>query len=81
MIKAAAMLMRHIGYVDQAKKVEMALDITTQFEKKLQITGRNNGATNEDFTNYLFEWINNPSLKEEWEKFSNSVSEEEVVSA
>jgi isocitrate dehydrogenase (NAD+) len=45
MIKAAAMLLNHIGYVERARRLEMALDICSQYEKKLKITGRSDGAT------------------------------------
>ncbi|HPR99128.1 MAG TPA: isocitrate/isopropylmalate family dehydrogenase, partial [Methanomassiliicoccales archaeon] len=49
MIKATAMLLNHVGYVEKAKKLEMALDLCTQFEKKKKITGRSDGATGEEF--------------------------------
>ncbi len=35
MIRAAGMLIRHIGCEDKASKLEMALDICGQFEKKI----------------------------------------------
>jgi isocitrate dehydrogenase (NAD+) len=66
MIKGAAMLLRHIGFPEKADKVEMALDICTQFEKKLKITGRDNGATGQEFTDYILDWVKNPELKEKW---------------
>jgi isocitrate dehydrogenase (NAD+) len=69
MIRAAAMLLAHIGHPETAKKLEMALDITGQYEKKLVITGRPTGATGTDFTNYIMDWINNPKLKETWEGY------------
>lgn len=69
MIRAAAMLINHIGYVDKAKKLEMALDICGQYEKKLVITGRPTGATGKAFTDYLIEWLNNPKLEETWESY------------
>ena len=40
MMRAAVMMLRHIGFVEQAQKMEMALDICGQFEKKVCITGR-----------------------------------------
>ncbi|MDD8030585.1 MAG: isocitrate/isopropylmalate family dehydrogenase [Acidobacteriota bacterium] len=69
MIRAAAMLINHIGYTDKAKKLEMALDICGQYEKKLVITGRPNGATGKAFTDYLIDWLNNPKLQETWEGY------------
>jgi len=69
MIRAAAMLINHIGYVDKAKKLEMALDICGQYEKKLVITGRPTGATGKAFTDYLIDWLNNPKLEETWQGY------------
>jgi isocitrate dehydrogenase (NAD+) len=69
MIRATAMLIAHIGYPGQAKKLEMALDITGQYEKKLAITGRPTGATGKDFTDYIMDWINNPKLESTWDGY------------
>ena len=69
MIRAAAMLIAHIGYPEDAKKLEMALDITGQYEKKLVITGRPTGATGADFANYVMDWIVSPKLKETWDGY------------
>lgn len=57
MIRAGAMLLSHIGYAGEAHKLYRALDICTVTEKKLVITGRDTGATGEEFTNYLMETI------------------------
>jgi isocitrate dehydrogenase (NAD+) len=67
MIRAAAMLLNHIGYPEQGKKLEMALDICGQYEKKLVITGRPTGATGADFTDYLMETIQDPKLQQRWD--------------
>jgi isocitrate dehydrogenase (NAD+) len=45
MIRAAALLISHIGYPDRGKNLEMALDICGQYEKKLELTGRDTGCT------------------------------------
>lgn len=57
MIRAGAMLLSHIGYAKEADKLYRALDICTVTEKKLVITGRDTGATGEEFTNYLMDTI------------------------
>ncbi|MBO4349274.1 MAG: isocitrate/isopropylmalate dehydrogenase family protein, partial [Candidatus Methanomethylophilaceae archaeon] len=49
MIKAVALMMNHIGEGEKGRKLEMALDICCQFEKKLVMTGRNTGATGDEF--------------------------------
>jgi len=69
MIRAGAMLMNHIGFEDRARKLEMALDLTGQFEKKLVNTGRDTGATGREFCDYLLLTINDSNLKEKWESY------------
>lgn len=58
-IRAAAMLLGHIGYNKEADKLYKALDICTGSEKKLTITGRDTGCTSEEFANYIMETISN----------------------
>jgi len=70
MIRAAAMLVNHIGYSERAKNLEMALDVCGNYEKKLTITGRDTGATGEDSANYLMETMQDPNLKEKWENYT-----------
>jgi isocitrate dehydrogenase (NAD+) len=69
MIRAEAMLLSHIGFVEKGKNLEMALDICGQYEKKMTITGRSDGATGAAFTDYIMEWLKNPKLKETWEVY------------
>ena len=57
MLRAAVMLLSHIGYQDRADKLERALDICSFEEKKLTITGRAGGATCEEFGNYVMETL------------------------
>jgi len=68
MIKATAMLLNHVGYVEKAKKLEMALDLCTQFEKKKKITGRSDGATGEEFGRYVLETVERKDLEEAWKE-------------
>ena len=56
-IRAAAMLLGHIGYNDKADKLYRALDICTVTEKKYVITGRDTGVTGEEFANYIMDTI------------------------
>lgn len=69
MIKATAMLIQHIGHSEKAQKIEKALDICTQFEKKTVITGRENGATAQQFTDYLLTWVDAAQLNAQWEGY------------
>lgn len=69
MIKAASMLLNHIGFVDRAKKLDMALDICSQYEKKVTITGRDDGATASEFANYVMETVQDENLEKKWQRY------------
>ena len=68
-IKASAMLLNHIGFVEKAKKLEMALDICALYEKRLKVTGRDTGATGEEFAKYIMETLVDPKLEQKWKNF------------
>lgn len=57
MIRAAAMLVGHIGWPERQRKLEAALDICGQYEKKLTITGRNSGCTGHEYAQYVMETL------------------------
>lgn len=57
MLRATVMLLSHIGKQKEADKLERALDICMFEEKKLTITGRDNGATCSDFGDYVMETV------------------------
>ena len=57
MLRACVMLLSHIGYAEYSAKLERALDICSFEEKKLTITGRNTGATCEQFGDYVMETL------------------------
>ena len=69
MVRAGAMMLRHIGFPDKGKLLEMALDITGQFEKKLTMTGRDNGADGREFCDYILDTGNDPELEKKWESY------------
>ncbi len=55
MLRACVMLLSHIGEQERADRLERALDICTYEEKKLVITGRDTGASCEEFAEYVKE--------------------------
>ena len=58
-MRAAVMLLEHIGYTDKAEKLARALDICCNEEKKFVLTGRADGCTSTEFANYVMEKIEN----------------------
>lgn len=59
MFKAAEMMLRHIGFIEKADKLNKALDICTETEKKVVIDDSENSATCSQFGDYLMETIEN----------------------
>ena len=71
MIKAAVLMLEHVGYSQYAAKIDKALDICSQFERNVQLTGRSNGATGHEYASYVLDWIKNEELESVWESYSN----------
>ena len=57
LIRAAGMLMAHIGYADRKAVLDKALDISTITERKKVVTTDVDGASAAEFTDYLLETI------------------------
>ncbi len=57
MLRATVLLLRHIGRMAEAAKLERALDICMFEEKTLAVTGRESGATSAAFGAYVMETI------------------------
>lgn len=76
-LRASAMLLRHIGYEEKGERLDMALDICGQFERKIVITGRKDGATGEEFANYVMEVLERKDLKDIWENYQREYFKKE----
>ena len=57
MLRAAVLLLSHIGYQKQADQLDRALDICMYEEKKMTITGRDTGCTCKEFGEYVMQTI------------------------
>ena len=53
--KAAEMMLRHIGRIDQADKLAAALFQCSETEKRIVVTGTRDGATCREFADYVIE--------------------------
>lgn len=69
MIRAGAMMLNHIGFPQVGKKLEMALDICGQYEKKVVMTGRPGGGTAQELGDYILATINDPKIEEHWKGY------------
>ena len=55
--KATEMLLNHIGFKTQATKLAQALQICTETEKSIVVTGDTDGATTAEFSEYVMDTI------------------------
>ena len=65
-LKAAGLMLSHLGYGDLGKRVDMALEVCGQYERRMQITGRSTGVTAEEFGTYMLETVRDPDLEQRW---------------
>lgn len=70
LIRAATMMLNHIGFTERGKKLEMALEICQQYEKKVQITGRDTGVTGREFCDYILETVRDPNLEKRYKTYT-----------
>ncbi len=59
MFKATEMMLRHIGFIDKANKLNKALNICTETEKKIIVDDSRKSATCSEFGDYLMKTIEN----------------------
>ena len=57
MFKATEMMLRHIGFFEKANKLNDAINICTETEKKLVVDDSENSATCSQFSDYLMQTI------------------------
>ncbi len=69
MMRATVMLLRHVGFEEKARRLEMALDVCSQFEKKVVLTGRDDGVTGAQFADYVMETLEDPELEAKWKGY------------
>ena len=57
MLRAAVMLLSHIGKQEESDRLEKALDLCMAPDAAMKITGRSDGCTCEEFGNYVMETL------------------------
>ena len=62
MVRAAALLLAHIGRAAEAERLNRALELCTTHERKVVPTGRKGGATGREFSDYLMQTLDDPNL-------------------
>ncbi len=69
LLRAGAMLMEHIGYSDLGGRLHKALDICGQYERRVVITGRDTGATAEEYGDYVMATVEDPDMETRWSDY------------
>jgi isocitrate dehydrogenase (NAD+) len=69
MIRAGAMMLEHIGFAELGAKLHKALDICGQYERKVVMTGRSNGATSAEFGQYVMATVEDARLEARWDEY------------
>jgi isocitrate dehydrogenase (NAD+) len=69
MIRAGAMMLEHIGFPKLGQRLNRALDLCGQYEKKLVITGRSTGATAQQLGDYVLDTVADSKLDARWEGY------------
>ena len=71
-LKAAGLMLTHLGYIDLGQKIDMALEVCGQYERKIRITGRDSGATGEEYGRYVLDAIADPALESKWKAYASA---------
>jgi isocitrate dehydrogenase (NAD+) len=71
-LKAAGLMLTHLGYTDLGKKIDMALEVCGQYERKIRITGRDSGASGEEYGRYVLDAIADPELESKWQAYASA---------
>ena len=69
LMRAAVMLLEHIGMLEKSRRLAMALDVCSMYEEKVKVTGRPDGATASQFGDYVAAALSDPHLGEKWESY------------
>lgn len=69
LMRAAVMLLEHVGMLEKSRVLAMALDVCGIFEQREKITGRPDGATASAFGDYVIATLSDPKLDAKWKSF------------
>ena len=73
LLRAGAMMLEHIGFEGLGGKLHKALDICGQYERKVITTGRNTGATSQEYGQYIMSTVEDPTVEDRWQEYVDTV--------
>ena len=71
-LKAAGLMLTHIGFPDLGNRVDMALEVCGQYERKIKITGRDTGCTGQEYGQYVLDTVADPDLNSKWKSYAGA---------
>ena len=71
-LRAAAMMLEHLGFDSLGAKLHKALEICGQYERKVVLTGRDTCATSKEFGDYIMATVEDSTLESRWETYAQS---------
>jgi isocitrate dehydrogenase (NAD+) len=72
LMRAAVMMLEHVGKLEEGQRLGRALDICALFERKLTITGRPGGATASQFGDYVISALADQGLDARWQSYQKN---------
>ena len=69
LLRAAVMMLEHVGMVEKGRKLAKALDICAIYDQKPMITGRPDGATASQFGDHVIAVLADRKLDEKWASY------------
>jgi len=69
LMRAAVMMLEHVGMVKQSRRLAMALDICAIYDRRAVITGRRDGATASQFGDEVIAALSDPGLAARWDAY------------
>jgi isocitrate dehydrogenase (NAD+) len=69
LMRAAVMLLEHVGMLDKSRRLGKALDMCAIYERKAVITGRPDGATASQFGDQVISTLADPELDDRWKSY------------
>ena len=69
-LRAGAMMLEHIGFANEGRRLHMAIDVCGMYERRILTTGRSGGATSQEFGDYVMETVEDPGLDSRWASHS-----------
>jgi len=71
LMRAAVMMLEHVGMIEQSRRFSMALDICAIYDRKAVITGRQDGATASQFGDEVLAALSDPELAARWNAYQS----------